>query len=273
MNPCCFFFLLLPWSLIELPLLHGQTDFHPDLLIFGTNSFYTFTLNLTIFLLVMKTTALTMNVASVIKDGLLIAFSRSIIRDTITPINLFLYDITFLGVSYYNKGPRGLFSHHIHPPLWMHRLWRLQRQLPSVPGAAKRDDLNVQAVAVVEASDTAVGEEDTVDYEKLGKELGIASPLEIIDRALEMFNNEIAITFRAEDVALIEYAKLTGRPFRAFSLDTGRLNPETYRFFDTVEKHYGINIEHMFPDAGEVHTLVRSKGLFSFSEDGHQECC
>ncbi|KAG6527565.1 hypothetical protein ZIOFF_009676 [Zingiber officinale] len=106
MNPCCFFFLLLPWSLIELPLLHGQTDFQPDLLIFGTNSFYTFTLNLTIFLLVVKTTALTMNVAGVIKDGLLIAFSRSIIRDTIIPVNLFLYDITFLGVS-----------HHIHPPL------------------------------------------------------------------------------------------------------------------------------------------------------------
>ncbi|KAG6493591.1 hypothetical protein ZIOFF_048583 [Zingiber officinale] len=58
-----------------------------------------------------------MNVTGVIKDGLLIAFSRSIIRDTINPINLFLYDVTFLGVSYYNKGPRGLFSHHIHPSL------------------------------------------------------------------------------------------------------------------------------------------------------------
>jgi 3'-phosphoadenosine 5'-phosphosulfate sulfotransferase (PAPS reductase)/FAD synthetase len=77
----------------------------------------------------------------------------------------------------------------------------------------------------------------------------------------------------AEDVALIEYAKLTGRPFRVFSLDTGRLNPETYQFFDKVEKHYGIRIEYMFPDAGEVQTLVRSKGLFSFYEDGHQECC
>ncbi|XP_042402730.1 uncharacterized protein LOC121992425 isoform X2 [Zingiber officinale] len=88
MNPCCFFFLLLPWSLIELPLLHD-----------------------------VKTTSLTMNVAGVIKDGLLIAFSRSIIRDTINPVNLFLYDVTFLSVSYYNKGPCGLFSHHIHPSL------------------------------------------------------------------------------------------------------------------------------------------------------------
>ncbi|EEE67246.1 hypothetical protein OsJ_24397 [Oryza sativa Japonica Group] len=57
------------------------------------------------------------------------------------------------------------------------------------------------------------------------------------------------------------------------SLDTGRLNPETYQLFDKVEKHYGIRIEYMFPDAGEVQALVRAKGLFSFYEDGHQECC
>lgn len=74
-------------------------------------------------------------------------------------------------------------------------------------------------------------------------------------------------------MALIEYAHLTGRPYRVFSLDTGRLNPETYRLFDAVEKHYGIRIEYMFPDAVEVQALVRSKGLFSFYEDGHQECC
>lgn len=77
----------------------------------------------------------------------------------------------------------------------------------------------------------------------------------------------------AEDVALIEYARLTGRPFRVFSLDTGRLNPETYQFFDAVEKHYNIRIEYVFPEAVEVQGLVRNKGLFSFYEDGHQECC
>lgn len=115
---------------------------------------------------------------------------------------------------------------------------------------------------------------DVEDYEKLANELENASPLEIMDRALASFGNDIAIAFSgAEDVALIEYAHLTGRPFRVFSLDTGRLNPETYQFFDTVEKHYGIHIEYMFPDAVEVQALVRSKGLFSFYEDGHQECC
>jgi hypothetical protein len=57
------------------------------------------------------------------------------------------------------------------------------------------------------------------------------------------------------------------------SLDTGRLNPETYRVFDAVEKHYGIHIEYTFPDAKETMDLVRTKGLFSFYTDGHNECC
>ena len=56
------------------------------------------------------------------------------------------------------------------------------------------------------------------------------SPLEIMDYALATFGDEIGIAFSgAEDVALIEYAHLTGRKYRVFSLDTGRLNPETYQ--------------------------------------------
>ncbi|XP_065877626.1 5'-adenylylsulfate reductase 3, chloroplastic-like [Euphorbia lathyris] len=137
----------------------------------------------------------------------------------------------------------------------------------------KRNDSIVPLAAAI--AEPEVSEKVEVeDFEQLAKELEKSSPLEIMDKALEKFGNEIAIAFSgAEDVALIEYAKLTGRPFRVFSLDTGRLNPETYKFFDTVEKTYGIRIEYMFPDAVEVQALVRSKGLFSFYEDGHQECC
>ena len=37
---------------------------------------------------------------------------------------------------------------------------------------------------------------ETEDYEQLAKELENASPLEIIDKALEKFGNDIAIAFR-----------------------------------------------------------------------------
>jgi adenylyl-sulfate reductase (glutathione) len=69
------------------------------------------------------------------------------------------------------------------------------------------------------------------------------------------------------------HARPPPRPPPNGSLDTGRLNPETYQLFDAVEKHYGIHIEYTFPDAGEVTELVSTKGMFSFYEDGHQECC
>lgn len=137
----------------------------------------------------------------------------------------------------------------------------------------KRTD-SIVSSAMTFFSPEVVEKIEVEDNEILSKELENASPLEIMDKALEKFGNDIAIAFSgAEDVALIEYARLTGRPFRVFSLDTGRLNPETYKFFDEVEKRYKIRIEYMFPDAAEVQDLVRNKGLFSFYEDGHQECC
>ncbi|XP_051133740.1 5'-adenylylsulfate reductase 3, chloroplastic-like [Andrographis paniculata] len=138
----------------------------------------------------------------------------------------------------------------------------------------KRSDSIVPSAATLFAPEVAEKSEVEEDYGNLAVELENASPLQIMDKALEKFGNDIAIAFSgAEDVALIEYAHLTGRPFRVFSLDTGRLNPETYKCFDEVEKHYGIRIEYMFPDAVDVQALVRNKGLFSFYEDGHQECC
>ncbi|KAL6216979.1 PREDICTED: probable sugar phosphate/phosphate translocator At5g25400 [Fragaria vesca subsp. vesca] len=100
--PCCLAFLLVPWIYVEYPTLRDTSSFHLDYVIFGTNSLCAFALNLAVFLLVGKTSALTMNVAGVVKDWLLIAFSWSVIKDTVTPINLVGYGLAFLGVAYYN---------------------------------------------------------------------------------------------------------------------------------------------------------------------------
>ncbi|XP_022961954.1 probable sugar phosphate/phosphate translocator At2g25520 [Cucurbita moschata] len=100
--PCCFVFLLVPWVFVEYPILRESSSFRFDFWVFGTNSLCAFALNLAVFLLVGKTSALTMNVAGVVKDWLLIAFSWSVIKDTVTPINLVGYGLAFLGVAYYN---------------------------------------------------------------------------------------------------------------------------------------------------------------------------
>src|SRR5437867_228088 len=63
------------------------------------------------------------------------------------------------------------------------------------------------------------------------------------------------------------------RPVPVFSLDTGRLHPETYQFLEKVREHYRIPVEVFFPQPEAVERLVREKGLFSFYKDGHKECC
>lgn len=99
-------------------------------------------------------------------------------------------------------------------------------------------------------------------------------PAAIIACALRTYGDGAAIAFSgAEDVVVIEYARQSGLPFQVFTLDTGRLHPETYRYIAAVEAHYGIRIEAVFPDAAAVEALVRTKGLFSFLQDGHSECC
>jgi phosphoadenosine phosphosulfate reductase len=99
-------------------------------------------------------------------------------------------------------------------------------------------------------------------------------PQEILAFALQEYSPRLAISFSgAEDVVLVDMAHKLGGAFRVFSLDTGRLHPETYRFLDEVREHYGIAVEVFFPRPEAVEELVREKGLFSFYRDGHKECC
>lgn len=114
----------------------------------------------------------------------------------------------------------------------------------------------------------------TIDLvDALAAEYAEKSPLEIMALALSQ-QGDIAISFSgAEDVVLIDLAANLGKPFRVFSLDTGRLHPETYQFIDTVRQHYKIDVEICFPESEAVQQLVTQKGMFSFFNDGHQECC
>lgn len=115
---------------------------------------------------------------------------------------------------------------------------------------------------------------DAQGADALGLELAGKSPAEVMERVLSRYGARAAISFSgAEDVMLIDLAAKSGHPFSVFSLDTGRLHAETYRFIERVRKHYGIEISITAPDTVALEDLVRKKGLFSFYEDGHSECC
>ncbi|AEG01562.1 phosphoadenylyl-sulfate reductase [Methylomonas methanica] len=111
------------------------------------------------------------------------------------------------------------------------------------------------------------------DLKQIQTELQGKNPRTILKAAMARFDN-IAISFSgAEDVALIDLALNIRKDIQVFSLDTGRLHPETYRFIEQVRKHYQIDIELLAPDREVLDRFVKQKGLFSFYEDGHSECC
>jgi phosphoadenosine phosphosulfate reductase len=101
---------------------------------------------------------------------------------------------------------------------------------------------------------------------------------EVLCWALEKFSPTIALacSFQAEESVLIDMMhRIRGADFRIFSLDTGRLNQETYDCMDAIRQRYGVGIEVYFPDAIKVQEMVRAHGLNLFynSIELRKLCC
>lgn len=112
------------------------------------------------------------------------------------------------------------------------------------------------------------------DAAELAANYANKSPQDILKLAFEHFGDDLWLSFSgAEDVVLIDMAWKINKNVKVFSLDTGRLHPETYRFIDQVREHYAISIDILSPETAALEALVKDKGLFSFYMDGHSECC
>lgn len=113
----------------------------------------------------------------------------------------------------------------------------------------------------------------TQNLAALNEQFATQRPKDVLRHALAT-HDSIAISFSgAEDVVLIDMAVKLRPNVDIFTLDTGRLHPETYEFIEKVRQHYGIKIDVRTPEQTALQDFVREKGLFSFFEDGHQECC
>lgn len=100
------------------------------------------------------------------------------------------------------------------------------------------------------------------------------SPQDVLKLAFEHFGDDLWISFSgAEDVVLLDMAYKLNKQVKVFTLDTGRLHPETYRFIEQVREHYGVAIDILSPEREALEAMVKEKGLFSFYRDGHGECC
>jgi phosphoadenosine phosphosulfate reductase len=78
-----------------------------------------------------------------------------------------------------------------------------------------------------------------------------------------------------EDQVITHYIFANNLPIRVFTLDTGRLFPETYAVLARTLERYGKKIEVYFPKHEGVEKLLTEKGPSSFytSLEDRKECC
>ncbi len=113
--------------------------------------------------------------------------------------------------------------------------------------------------------------------EELNKQLQGKTAEEILTFVYEKFGDRIALasSLGAEDQVITDMIVQHKLPVSIFSLDTGRLFPETYDLIDRTCQRYDISIKIYFPDYKMIEDMVNEKGinLFYNSVENRKLCC
>jgi phosphoadenosine phosphosulfate reductase len=113
--------------------------------------------------------------------------------------------------------------------------------------------------------------------DQLNASLTGQSPEIILGKVLSEFGERIAFStsLGAEDQVITAMLAGIDKTARIFTLDTGRMFPETYEVLHRTVNRYGMDIKIFFPDAAEVEEMVNSKGinLFYESVENRKLCC
>ncbi|HMO39667.1 MAG TPA: phosphoadenylyl-sulfate reductase [Saprospiraceae bacterium] len=82
-------------------------------------------------------------------------------------------------------------------------------------------------------------------------------------------------SFGIEDQVITHFIFENELPIQVFTLDTGRLFPETYATWSRTVERYGRPIQAYYPDAQALQAFVSAKGPNSFYEsvDNRKSCC
>lgn len=115
------------------------------------------------------------------------------------------------------------------------------------------------------------------EVQRLNEEFESKSAQELLQWALGRFGNKIALasSFGVEDVVLIDIMWRIDNKARIFSLDTLRLDTETYDVIDRIREKYDIPIEIFTPNPDSVADMVEDKGynLFYKTIENRKLCC
>lgn len=104
----------------------------------------------------------------------------------------------------------------------------------------------------------------------------IASTRATLERIAAEFSPAVfASSLAAEDMVLTDLILKAQLPIAIFSLETGRLHPETLAVLDAVKSKYGYDVALYRPQPEAVEAYVEQNGLNAFynSIEMRRECC
>jgi phosphoadenosine phosphosulfate reductase len=111
----------------------------------------------------------------------------------------------------------------------------------------------------------------------LNQKLAGTDAIGLLSFCLNEYKGKIALSssLGLEDQVLTEMVCSIDKNAKIFTLDTGRLFPETYDLIHRTNQKYGIQTQIYFPDAAQVEEMVHSKGinLFYNSVEDRKTCC
>ncbi|WP_368029993.1 phosphoadenylyl-sulfate reductase [Arcobacter sp. s6] len=112
--------------------------------------------------------------------------------------------------------------------------------------------------------------------EKINKDLQNNTTQEVIEYFLKNFKNvALSSSLAAEDQVLTDVILKQDKNATIFTLDTGRLHPETYNVMDETNLKYGVKIDVFFPNNEKVQELYQTQGVNGHYEsiDNRKNCC
>jgi phosphoadenosine phosphosulfate reductase len=113
--------------------------------------------------------------------------------------------------------------------------------------------------------------------QRLNKDFEGKSPEEILAFFVRKHKGKITLanSLGAEDQVLTHMLEAIDPSVPIFTLDTGRMFPETYDLIEETNKRYNIQLRIMFPDRERVEEMVNTRGLNLFYEsvENRKLCC
>ncbi len=113
--------------------------------------------------------------------------------------------------------------------------------------------------------------------QQLNEKLQGKSSVEILEYIASHYPGTVkfASSMGAEDQVITHMLANLDSPMEIFTLDTGRMFPETYDLIEKTEARYKLKIKIFFPDAASVEKMVNEKGinLFYRSIENRKQCC